>query len=67
MPLRRIVSRTLTRAERLGSAVEVGGDDVDDDDGGAGEGKRVLVRAKRAGYAVERIATESRSGVSDGR
>lgn len=67
MPLRRIVSRILTRAERLGSAVEVGGDDVDDDGGGAGEGKRVLVRAKRAGYAVERIATESRSGVSDGR
>ena len=72
MPLRKIVSRVLTRAGRLGSAVEVGGDGVDDDDddgggGGAGEGKRVLVRAKRAGYAVERIATESRSGVSDGR
>lgn len=64
MPLRRIVSRALTRAGRLGSVV-AGGGDGDDDDGG--EGKRVLVRVKRAGYAVERIATESGSGVSEGR
>ena len=65
MPLRRIVSRTLTRAGRLGSAVGMGGEG--DDDGVLGEGKRVLVRVKRAGYAVERIATESGSGVSEGR
>lgn len=43
----------------------MGGDGVEDD--GGGKGKRVLVNVKRAGYAARRIATESGSGVSEGR